>query len=429
MPLMSVPYCACGIGSFIKVGIVSDGDDMGINIHIWDFLQKSLSYLGKDLSGIKMCELGNQQIRVPSRMGVTTRIAKDYFQSLGIDHTSVDINGNNGTLYYDLNKPITDPKILNQFDIVTNFGTSEHVDDQFQCFCNIHNFCKKGGIFVHCVPMKGSWPNVRRFVHSCQYRYPMHFFTRLSKIYGYDMLHSKIIVQKKHKLNVRENQSTVSVIMSKATDCLFDKSLFNLCDIDVKRTKIFGIGLPRTGTSSLAKSLRMLGFNVKHSAGRFQMYRYMTNPSKRHLPRYTLDFLDDGKEGGFQGLTDTPANLLYKDLHEVYPDAKFILTIRRDNKAWHKSCKYHYGRNSHINRGDTLRYLRMQLFGSLEYDYDCFQKTYAKHDQGVLDYFRDRDKDNLLVMDVTAGDHWNKLCPFLNVDIPDVAFPWKHQRG
>ncbi|KKM25642.1 hypothetical protein LCGC14_1592960 [marine sediment metagenome] len=192
------------------------------------------------------------------------------------------------------------------------------------------------------------------------------------------------------------------------------------------KNKIFGIGLPRTGTSSLSKALRMLGFDVKHSAGRFQMYRYMTNPNKRHLPRYTLNFLDRGKEGGFQGLTDTPANLLYKDLNLVYPNSKFILTIRKDNEAWHKSCEYHYGHHDPKNRGDTLRYFRTKLFGSLKYDHDCFQRVYEKHDQEVVDYFKD--KDNLLIMDITSGDYWETLCPFLGVAIPDKDFPWKHQR-
>ena len=30
---------------------------------------------------------------------------------------------------------------------------------------------------------------------------------------------------------------------------------------------------------------------------------------------------------------------------------------------------------------------------------------------------------NILVIDIIAGDGWEKLCKFLNCDIPDVAFP------
>ena len=47
---------------------------------------------------------------------------------------------------------------------------------------------------------------------------------------------------------------------------------------------------------------------------------------------------------------------------------------------------------------------------------------YKNHNREVNEYFKDR-PDDLLVMDVTAGDGWEKLCPFLGVDIPDIDFP------
>lgn len=194
--------------------------------------------------------------------------------------------------------------------------------------------------------------------------------------------------------------------------------------------KIFGVGLPRTGTSSLTKALKMLKFDVYHSKGRFQIYRYVRNPHKRHLPRYSLaspHFLDD-PEDPFQGFTDTPANLIYPDLDKFYPNSKFILTIRRDRAAWHRSCEKHYTKKDHANRGDTLRYFRMELFGCLSYQYDEFDATYQKHDKSVMDYFKDR-PDDFLVMDICDGEYWNKLCPFLGKGTPNKPFPWKHKYG
>jgi hypothetical protein len=40
----------------------------------------------------------------------------------------------------------------------------------------------------------------------------------------------------------------------------------------------------------------------------------------------------------------------------------------------------------------------------------------------VKEYFRDR-PDDLLVMNICAGEGWEKLCPFLGLAIPKVKFP------
>jgi Sulfotransferase domain len=39
-----------------------------------------------------------------------------------------------------------------------------------------------------------------------------------------------------------------------------------------------------------------------------------------------------------------------------------------------------------------------------------------------MEYFKDRSEE-LLVLNITAGEGWTKLCPFLNKQIPSVSFP------
>ena len=46
----------------------------------------------------------------------------------------------------------------------------------------------------------------------------------------------------------------------------------------------------------------------------------------------------------------------------------------------------------------------------------------------MLEYFRERPKD-LLVLNVCAGEGWEKLCPFLNKERPDVPFPYLNKAG
>ena len=56
---------------------------------------------------------------------------------------------------------------------------------------------------------------------------------------------------------------------------------------------------------------------------------------------------------------------------------------------------------------------------------DVYRKRYDEHNADVRAYFAQR-PDDLLVIDVTAGDGWDRLCPFLGVDVPDAPFPHRN---
>jgi SAM-dependent methyltransferase len=113
----------------------------------------------------KMCELGNQHMKYddPSldvyvkAIDIDTEPAtgKEFFTKIGFEHTSIDINGLDGAEPFDLSKPIMDSKKQNYFDIITSFGTIEHVENQYMLMRNIHNMLKVGGIFYALVPASG----------------------------------------------------------------------------------------------------------------------------------------------------------------------------------------------------------------------------------------------------------------------------------
>ena len=98
------------------------------------------------LVGNRMIELGQKQTKGTSY--------KKYFESLGLEHISIDISGLHGALKLDLRESID----LEPADMVTNIGTTEHVtNNQKAAWENIHNFCKVGGVFISCTPIKGDW--------------------------------------------------------------------------------------------------------------------------------------------------------------------------------------------------------------------------------------------------------------------------------
>lgn len=108
-----------------------------------NILPENEAELIEPLVGTTMLELGNK-----SNVHGTY---KSYFTSLGIHHTSVDINGMDGAIPLDLQEPL----MLGKFDMVTNFGTSEHVANQEPCWRNIIE--ATGKLLVCVTPAPGGW--------------------------------------------------------------------------------------------------------------------------------------------------------------------------------------------------------------------------------------------------------------------------------
>ena len=172
--------------------------------------------------------------------------------------------------------------------------------------------------------------------------------------------------------------------------------------------KIFGIGLSRTGTTSLNNALNVLGIKAIH----LPKYKYVDG-------RCTID----GQAlKNYTALTDTPIALAYKILDEQFPHSKFILTIR-EKLEWLNSCKRHFADSS-----DDHDYLRMDLYGTTTFDKEKFSNAYDKHLQDVCSYFKNR-KSDLLIIDISNGEGWEKLCPFLGKEIPNIQFPKQNVRN
>jgi len=67
-------------------------------------------------------------------------------------YRAIDLNGTEAAWRHDLNHPLP---LSETFDVVTNFGTSEHVFDQAQLFRSIHGLTRPGGFMLHAVPHQG----------------------------------------------------------------------------------------------------------------------------------------------------------------------------------------------------------------------------------------------------------------------------------
>ncbi len=97
-----------------------------------------------------VCELGDQWITEGER-----RLARDFYKhDMGCGrYESIDGNGR-GTITADLNRPLN-PRLHGAFNLVTDFGTGEHVFNQYQVFKTIHDLCAKDGFIVFDRPTQG----------------------------------------------------------------------------------------------------------------------------------------------------------------------------------------------------------------------------------------------------------------------------------
>lgn len=123
----------------------------------------------KLLQGFSVCELGNQQVS-----GVVASSAEVFYRSLGCGtYHSIDSNGQ-GTVTADLNLPLsfmTRLRLLaGSFDLVTDFGTGEHIFDQAQLWRTIHDLVKPGGYIAFDRPQNGYGKHCFYLTTECLFR-------------------------------------------------------------------------------------------------------------------------------------------------------------------------------------------------------------------------------------------------------------------
>jgi len=69
--------------------------------------------------------------------------------------------------------------------------------------------------------------------------------------------------------------------------------------------------------------------------------------------------------------------------------------------------------------------VRLQIFNMYRFHAEHSLYVYDLHYKNALEYFKDR-PDDLLILNIPAGDGWKPLCDFLNIDwVPDKPFPRK----
>lgn len=163
--------------------------------------------------------------------------------------------------------------------------------------------------------------------------------------------------------------------------------------------KLFIIGLPRTGTTSISVALLECGFKVAHTA----------------YTKRAFELADV--------ISDAPCFSDYPQLDPLFPDSKFVyldrvleLWIPSMQKLLKKMLPQLEPKTGYLN--PVLKRSFEQTF-DLSNTYDPFLEQhltscYQRHQKAVFNYFSGR--DDFLSINLNHSDSFNSLCEFLGIN-------------
>ena len=198
--------------------------------------------------------------------------------------------------------------------------------------------------------------------------------------------------------------------------------------------KIICVGIGKTGTTSISKALRHLGYTV------FDWEEHVFDFQDHWVDVFQnfaqLDVKRVYKHA--DAVVDARGNFFWEEILEAYPDSKVILS-KREEDSWLKSLVNQLQVFEAVISRRFLAVLsptsRKQIFilyshltailGSADPKSACVLRTrYRMHNHRVKSLVP---PEKLLVYNVKQG--WKPLCDFLGCEVPTVAFPHENVKG
>lgn len=177
--------------------------------------------------------------------------------------------------------------------------------------------------------------------------------------------------------------------------------------------KIFIIGLPRTGTTSVCHAFLEFGIPTAHTA-------------------YTNNCFDNA-----HAIADTPIFNDYKALDHYYPDAKFIY-LERELNVWLPSIKQLLLRmHTNLTRTDGgfnihIKHCYLNTFSNLTIDNinddSYLTHCYNTHINDAKNYFKHQEQ-RFLSINIAKPQSYKMLCDFLAIKSNKTDFEKMNMGG
>ncbi|EGD91831.1 hypothetical protein H112_00432 [Trichophyton rubrum D6] len=216
--------------------------------------------------------------------------------------------------------------------------------------------------------------------------------------------------------------------------------------------KVLALGLPRSGTLSMANALSILGYqNVHHTLtdkdggeAAWRIFNRAADATFPDLPTYHGRAFSreqwDEVYGGREAVTEAAA-LFGPQLIKVYPSAKVIL-VKRDFDRWYNSLDRVVLQGlwspmaavfcaviQPILGNSSVSAMRKALLGFFQArDVEGIRKNVRV----VYDRYY-REIEDLVppgqLLHYRMGQGWEPLCEFLGKPVPDAEFPWANEEA
>lgn len=185
---------------------------------------------------------------------------------------------------------------------------------------------------------------------------------------------------------------------------------------------MFCVGANKTGTTSMQIALRKLGYRIGNQAKAELLIKDWARGDFQKIVAYCR---------GANAFQDVPFSYpnTFRVMDAEFPGSKFILTLRSSTDEWYESLVRFHTKlvgKGRIPTVDDLRQfgyrypgflwdaarLRYGADESKLYDREHYGHCYEEHNRAVMEHFKDRPND-LLVLNVSDANAMERLMTFL----------------
>lgn len=200
-----------------------------------------------------------------------------------------------------------------------------------------------------------------------------------------------------------------------------------------QKEKVYCIGFGKTGTTTIEQVLKDFNYRLGHQpTAEMLVYDYFNRDFSKIIDYcHTADAFQD---------IPFNSNFLYVHLDQLFPNAKFILTVRDSADQWYDSLvRFHSKKWANGKRAPNKEELlnakyrtstfaydtKNILFGTEDNDLYNKEKLiacYNRHNDSVRDYFRS--KTNFIEVNVSNNSDYKRIAEFLGKKPMGDEFPW-----
>ena len=175
----------------------------------------------------------------------------------------------------------------------------------------------------------------------------------------------------------------------------------------LRRSKVFCIGFPNTGSTSMRAALKQLGYKTAGPLG-------LDQPLDA-LHAFALEMCLQTAQT-VEAAAGEPWPLFYKELDKAFPGSKFILTTR-SCEAWSKTLAH-----SLSEPGQAMTAFFVGEEHATADGEEHWRTVFNTHNSDVRAHFADR-PDDLLCLSAEEPFLWGPICEFLGAKVPATPFP------